>query len=302
MTTESKAARNSYTREVGTHPESENRDHPTGAGRDPGSPRKRDESADGDTKSPRLHFHWGTLVGFALFVLVVLGLAYLLWRLISSNGAAPRSSVQQYVALTVSISFVVMALLGAAFAMVAYYYNEREQKLRERTEKLQKELGGDSFFTTLVRLNYTYLDKYYNQTGYQARRSFWLSTFAAIVALGLVVAGVIMLYGSNATSLSSAAGAAGVISTIAGVLSQFVAAVFFYLYNTTVTKMGEYHQKLVLTQNLGLALRIADEMEDGPDKVRVKEALVRDLATNINQFLTGTKPDTAGAGTARAAV
>lgn len=257
-----------------------------------------DNSRRADANGSGHPFHWGRLVAFALFVLVVLGIAYWLWRVISSNGTAGGSSVQQYVALTVSISFVVMSLLGAAFAMVANYYNDREQKLRERTEKLQKELGGDSFFTTLVRLNYTYLDKYYNQTGYQARRSFWLSTFAAIVALGLVVTGVIMLYAGGSASLSSAAGAAGVISTIAGVLSQFVAAVFFYLYNTTVTKMGEYHQKLVLTQNLGLALRIADEMDDGPDKMRVKEALVRDLATNINQFLTGTKPESVAAAAA----
>ena len=48
------------------------------------------------------------------------------------------------------------------------------------------------------------------------------------------------------------------VVTAAGILSEFIAAVFFYLYNKTIQKMREYHQKLVLTQNISLALKISD--------------------------------------------
>jgi hypothetical protein len=168
---------------------------------------------------------------------------------------------------------------------------KRNERMTAEAEVLQEQLDKN-FFTTLVKLNYKYLDKYYFQTQAQAKRSFLLSTFAAVVALGLVVSGIVILYAhpegaSGGADQWSPEKWAGVTATIAGMLSQFIAAVFFYLYNTTVAKMAEYHQKLVLTQNVGLALRITDELKDEPAKLRSQELLVRYLAENINVFLTG---------------
>jgi Cyanobacterial TRADD-N associated 2-Transmembrane domain len=40
------------------------------------------------------------------------------------------------------------------------------------------------------------------------------------------------------------------ISTGAGVVTEFIAAVFFYLYNRTVRQMKEYHDSLLSVQNI----------------------------------------------------
>ena len=77
---------------------------------------------------------------------------------------------------------------------------------------------------------------------------------------------------------------AGKIITASGVLSEFIAAVFFYLYNKTITKMSEYHQKLVLTQNIGLALKIVETLPDD-EKVAAKAGLVKNLTESVNRYL-----------------
>src|SRR5262249_42250996 len=134
-------------------------------------------------------------------------------------------------------------------------------------------------------INFKYIDKYYYQTQVQANKSFLLSAAAAVVSLGVVIAGIAMLYRAD---VGSAKQWAGVIATIAGVLGQFISAVFFYLYNTTIAKMSEYHQKLVLTQNLSLALKITEELQ-GDARVGAQLRLVDYLAADINAFLTGAR-------------
>lgn len=78
------------------------------------------------------------------------------------------------------------------------------------------------------------------------------------------------------------------LTTAAGVLSEFIAAVFFYLYNKTILSMSQYHQKLVITQNIALALKITGELPDA-DRVRSQLALVEALTKDVNQLLSGRK-------------
>lgn len=75
------------------------------------------------------------------------------------------------------------------------------------------------------------------------------------------------------------------VSLAAGVLGEFIASIFFYLYNRTISEMSNYHQKLVLTQNISLALRIAEGL---PAKAK-KDAqlkLIESLSNDINRYLT----------------
>jgi hypothetical protein len=78
---------------------------------------------------------------------------------------------------------------------------------------------------------------------------------------------------------------AGYVATASGTLGEFIAAVFFYLYNRTITKMGEYHQKLVLTQNVSLALKISEELPEA-EQVASRTKLIDYLSKDINLFLT----------------
>lgn len=144
-------------------------------------------------------------------------------------------------------------------------------------EKLQEDTE-ENFFTTLVQINFRYLDRYYDQTQEQANKSFKLSCAASIVGFLIIISGIIMMF---LDKISPA-----YITTGSGLISEFIAAIFFYLYNRTVLKMSQYHQKLVLTQNISLALKITEDM-DSAEQNKSKAIIIDRLTTDINKYLSG---------------
>ncbi len=147
-----------------------------------------------------------------------------------------------------------------------------------KSEELQDRLEED-FFTNLVKINFKYIDKYYLQTQLQADKSFLLCAVAASVSLLVILGGIVLLF------VQPKGKEAGYVATASGTLGEFIAAVFFYLYNRTITKMGEYHQKLVLTQNISLAIKITEELPSA-EQVTARTKLIDYLSKDINLFLT----------------
>jgi hypothetical protein len=153
--------------------------------------------------------------------------------------------------------------------------------IQTKAQQLQDQIGQD-FFTTLVKINFKYLDQYYFQTQEQANKSFMLSVYAAIGGAIIIAIGILhLIFGSNAN--------VSYLTTSSGIISQFIAAVFFYLYNKTVLKMGEYHQKLVLTQNIGISLKITENLPN-QERVQAQQLLVAQLTNNINGHLSSSQP------------
>jgi hypothetical protein len=62
--------------------------------------------------------------------------------------------------------------------------------------------------------------------------------------------------------------------------------------------MSEYRQKLVITQNIGIALKIAETFPDG-QRFKTQEEIVKQLADQVNWYLVGSGADTASKGPAR---
>ena len=152
---------------------------------------------------------------------------------------------------------------------------ERVENLNRASEALQGALEQD-FVTNLVRINFKYIDTYYLQTQLQADKSFNFALAAAVVSLALIIFGIVLsLFGQTSSATVSAG---------AGILGEFIAAVFFYLYNQTVAKMADYHRKLVFTQNIGLALKISDGLPVD-EKTKAQTTLIHTLSNNINEYL-----------------
>lgn len=184
-------------------------------------------------------------------------------------------------------------LLGCLYGAFAYAYLfgaflfMNSSKLRRIEIELAKagvnelqENINENFFTKLVQINFKYLDQYYLQTQEQADKSFRLSSFASISGLVIILVGIIMMYSGKTTP--------AYVTTTSGILSEFIAAIFFYLYNRTILKMSQYHQKLVLTQNINLALKITDEMER-EQKAKSLELLIERLTIDVNKYLADIK-------------
>jgi hypothetical protein len=174
------------------------------------------------------------------------------------------------------------------------------EHLTKASEDLQGALEQD-FVTNLVRINFKYIDAYYLQTRIQADKSFTVTVVAASVSLILIIVGIVLMYSGGVSRPPTTAGAistadaasflvggpataAATLSAVAGMLGQFISAVFFYLYNQTVAKMADYHRKLVFTQNIGLALKISDGLP-AEEKTKAQLALIETLSKDINQYL-----------------
>lgn len=189
--------------------------------------------------------------------------------------------------------FITRCFMGAALGSFFYGYfiflfrtslsgrlRRIEYKLVQIGSEELKEKIEENFFTKLVQINFKYLDQYYLQTQEQADKSFKLASFASISGLLIIVTGIIMMLFSKTEP--------AYVTTGAGILSEFIASVFFYLYNRTILKMSQYHQKLVITQNISLALKITDDMES-EQKAKSLELLIDRLTTDINKYLTDNK-------------
>lgn len=142
-------------------------------------------------------------------------------------------------------------------------------ELRDEKEK--------NFFTKLVEINFKYLDQYYLQTQEQADKSFRLASAASIAGLLIISAGIVMMFFSEVEP--------ALVTTGAGVITELIASLFFYLYNRTILKMSQYHQKLVITQNISLALKISEDMKDEA-KIKVQEMIVDRLTLDTNKYLS----------------
>jgi hypothetical protein len=101
----------------------------------------------------------------------------------------------------------------------------------------------------------------------------------------VIVAGIVMVLLGKSEP--------GYLSAASGTLGEIIAGVFFYLYNQTVLRMGQYHQKLVLTQNIALALKIAESLPE-VDRTKAQAALIDSLLKDINVHLNApTTPEPA---------
>lgn len=153
----------------------------------------------------------------------------------------------------------------------------KSERLYSEAEELQNELG-DNFFNNFVKLNFKYLDSYYLQTQVQADKGFFITTLIAILSFIIISIGIVAAF-------FDAAADAARLSVIAGTLGEFIAGIFFYLYNKTVSNMGEYHRRLTLTQNIGIALQVSEGL---PEEIKnqTKKDIISSLLLNINEHLS----------------
>jgi hypothetical protein len=99
------------------------------------------------------------------------------------------------------------------------------------------------------------LQRYYEINLSHARWSFWASLGSVIVGLLTLLGGVFMLYSKSSIE-------PGVVSTIAGVLSEFIAASFFYLYNKNLQQLNYFYEKLIKFQDTYWAMGLVGHLPE----------------------------------------
>lgn len=176
--------------------------------------------------------------------------------------------------------------LGVAFFiwfLFTLYNNNLKQKYKRLLLKIDdykkeeiKEIVDEDIFENAIKLSYKYLDEYYSQTRKQAQKGFYITISIAVAGFGLIVAGVIMMFMEKIQMAS--------VTCASGVITEFISSIFFYLYNKTVNSMSAYHNKLVLSHNISIALKVAESLPE-EDKVKSKNLIIEELLKNINSYL-----------------
>lgn len=172
----------------------------------------------------------------------------------------------------IAVFFVIYLLLGIEIS---------ESSIRSKinvyeAENIKKDVAED-IFENSIRMSYKYLDQYYLQTKEQAQKGFLATMLVAGFGAILIAGGIIAMYFGLVEP--------SYITCGAGVITEFISAVFFYLYNKTVSSMSTYHNKLVLSHNVSIALKVAESLP--PDnQIETKSLIVSELLKDINSHMT----------------
>lgn len=158
------------------------------------------------------------------------------------------------------------------------YFSEstiRRQMLDDDINRIQNETKED-IFENSIRMSYKYLDQYYLQTREHAQQGFLICAVASVCGFILVCVGIRFMFSGHVSS--------SYITCAAGTITEFIAAVFFYLYNKTVISMSNYHNKLVLSHNVSIALKVAESLPQ-EEKVDAKRTIIHELIKDFNIHL-----------------
>jgi hypothetical protein len=142
------------------------------------------------------------------------------------------------------------------------------EKLAEnrRKNEVMSILGGSSptteYFEKLVNINVENLSAYYITVKSHANKSFFASLFVALAGFVLIGVGIELAMTHAKEGISVAQ-----LSGLAGVATEFISAVFFYLYSRTVRQMKEYHNSLLAVQNVLLSFKLVGETTEPTEKV-----------------------------------
>ena len=151
----------------------------------------------------------------------------------------------------------------------------RRKMLEYEAENIQSEVQED-IFENSIKMSYKYLDQYYLQTRTQAQNGFYITVGVSVSGAILIGIGIVVLFMEKIEP--------SYITCASGLITEFIAAIFFYLYNKTIISMSKYHNKLVLSHNISIALKVADTLPE-EDKTKNKNLIISQLLKDINSYL-----------------
>jgi hypothetical protein len=124
-----------------------------------------------------------------------------------------------------------------------------EDEKREYQEKLEQ-ASPDNVFRYVYLINNASVEKYVQQSRDQAESAFGLSKKVAIGGFALMAAGIVIGLISQFTdhALTTA-----YLAGIGGVLTEFIAGVFFWMYNRTLQQINLFYEGMMTQQHEALA-------------------------------------------------
>jgi hypothetical protein len=122
----------------------------------------------------------------------------------------------------------------------------------------------DTYFNSLVTINVENLAAYYGLVKVHTDKSFRVAIAVGVAGFVLIVVGLAFGFADDASDQAVA-----YLATASGVVVEFIAGVFFYLYNRTVRQMKDYHDSLLAVQNILLSFKLVGDTKEETEKVKM---------------------------------
>lgn len=187
--------------------------------------------------------------------------------------------IEKFLFIGIPITLFVGILIGLIVCIIIYiWYEMLENRLRlyiarYGVKSIQKNIDDDDVFQNSLKLSYKYLDQYYYQTREQAQKGFMVTVCVAVFGAILIFIGIIAMFMRRIEP--------SYLTCVSGLVTEFISSIFFYLYNKTVSSMSKYHNKLVFSQNISIALKVADSLPS-EEQTKTKNIIVSELLKDIN--------------------
>ena len=143
-------------------------------------------------------------------------------------------------------------------------------RLEPALEKSKEEsTSTPSYFDSLVRINVENLAEYYSLVKVHTDNSFRVSIIAGVIGFIFILIGLAVgfINSSNTKTLSY-------IASGSGIVIEFIAGIFFYLYNRTVIRLKDYHDSLLAVQNILLSFKIVGDTKDETEKAKMVNQMI----------------------------
>jgi hypothetical protein len=210
-------------------------------------------------------------------VAIVLFIAWWLAPYLSDKGIIPAPLVT-YIILIPALLLLGLSAIEA-YAKVQTWTNSPElrtelEPIRRERAELREKISKEPQATILdtIQLSLNQLTEYYVISKSQARSSFLVSVSAAVLGLLTLIGGIWIFYAFNQSGSSAVTISA--VSAIGGIMGNFIAAAYFYLYNKTISQMNYYYDRLIKLQDTMLSIKLCEDIKDEEHKASLREKMV----------------------------
>lgn len=171
-------------------------------------------------------------------------------------------------------------LFGLGFSSLRRHYDQlvtKRQVLlklfpKGDSDHLLQKKENETYFDKLVQINVSNLAQYYALVKIHTDNSFKVSLVTGLVGFTLIMLGILFGFFTNTRETAIAYIAAG-----SGVITEFIAGTFFFLYNRTVRQLKDYHDSLISVQNILLSFKIIGDLTDESDKAKIVSRMLVSL-------------------------
>lgn len=165
-----------------------------------------------------------------------------------------------------------LLLLAGGFVGALQVEKRAEEERKNDVKRFLVQTPSTEYFEKLVNINVENLSAYYITVKSHANKSFLASLFVSVVGFVFIGVGIELAITDPQHGPSVAK-----LSGVSGIATEFISAIFFYLYSLTVRQMKEYHDSLLAVQNILLSFKLVGDTNDPEHKAKMIEVMLEYL-------------------------